>query len=181
MSDSHIAEAQIRQLHAHIVDAVWRKDAEAFGDCFTENAEWRLAGMVLTGRPQITAAFARLMGNVERVMMTFRTPILEVGVGTARGRTYVTEQNAFRDGRPGSTIGTYWERFEHQGDRWRCAWRLFQLHYIGPPDLSGRFFDQPDYGPPPGFPPLDATAANYSGLGFQSPPTSATRSRRSPG
>jgi uncharacterized protein (TIGR02246 family) len=170
MSDFLRAEAGIRQLHAHIVDAVWRKDAPAFGDCFTPDAEWRLAGMVLSGRAEITAAFARLMGNVERTLMTFRTPILTVGDGTATGRTYVTEQNAFKDGKPGSTIGTYWERFETDGARWRCAWRLFQLHYIGPPDLTGTFFDQPDYGPPPGFPPPDAMAANLSGRGFQTPP-----------
>lgn len=170
MSDFHIAEAGVRQLHARIVDAVWRKDAAAFGDCFTETAEWRLAGMVLQGRAEIVEAFARLMANCERVLMTFRTPVLEVGDGWARGRTYVTEQNAFKDGKPGSTIGTYWERFEPDGERWRCAWRLFQLHYIGPPDLSGSFFDQPDYGPPPGFPPTDATAANFSGRGFQTPP-----------
>lgn len=170
MSDFLRAEAGIRQLHAQIVDAVWRKDAPAFGDCFTETAEWRLAGMVLKGRSEITEAFARLMGGVERTLMTFRTPILTVGDGVAAGRTYVTEQNAFKDGKPGSTIGTYWERFEDDGGRWRCAWRLFQLHYIGPPDLTGTFFDQPDYGPPPGFPPADAMAANFSGRGFQAPP-----------
>jgi ketosteroid isomerase-like protein len=167
MTDFDAAETAIRQLHARIVDAVWRKDPVAFGDCYTEDAEWRIAGMVLRGRPEIAGAFERLMGNCQRVLMTFRTPILEVGDGTASGRTYVSEQNAFKSGRPGSTMGVYFERFVDQGDRWRCAWRLFQLHYIGPPDLTGSFFEHPDYGPPPGMPDPDAVPGNYSGLGFR--------------
>jgi hypothetical protein len=96
--------------------------------------------------------------------MTFRTPILEVGNGTATGRTYVTEQNAFKSGRPGTTIGTYYERFIDQGDRWRFTWRLFQLHYIGPADLSAPFFENPEFGPPPAMPPLDTPSYDHSGL-----------------
>ena len=165
MTDYVAAESAIRLLHARYVDAVWRKDFAAFGDCFTEDAEWRIAGMVLRGRAQIVAALERLMPNFRRILMTFRTPILEVGQGTASGRTYVTEQSAFKDGRPGSTIGIYYERFVEQGDRWRFHWRLFQLHYMGPADLSGAFFEQADYGPPPAMPGPDAPTYNYSGLG----------------
>ncbi len=165
MTDFAATEAAIRQLHARYVDAVWRKDYVAFGDCFTTDAEWRIAGMVLHGRAEIVATLERLMTNFERVLMTFRTPILEIGKGMASGRTYVTEQNGFKNGRPGASIGTYYERFVEQQDGWRFSWRLFQLHYLGPADLSGAFFTQADYGPPPAMPPLDAPTYNYSGLG----------------
>jgi ketosteroid isomerase-like protein len=165
MTDFGIAETAIRQLHAHIVDAVWRKDAVSFGDCYTEDGEWRIAGMILRGRNEIIESFDRLMSHHHRVLMTFRTPILEVGDGVATGRTYVSEQNGFKNGRPGTTIGIYFERFVAQNDRWRCSWRLFQLHYIGPADLTAPFLEHEDYGPPPGMPPLDAPTHNYSGLG----------------
>ena len=165
MTDFIVAETAIRQLHARCIDAVWRRDYAAFGACHTEDAEWRIAGMVLRGRAQIEAALERFMTNSHRVLMTFRTPILEVGNGAASGRTYVSEQSAFINGRPGTTIGIYYERFVDQGDRWRFTWRLFQLHYIGPPDLSGSFFEHADYGPPPGMPGLDAPTYSYSDLG----------------
>src|ERR1700756_1908090 len=100
MTDFVAAGGGIRQLHARYIDAVFRKDYPAFGDCFTEDAEWRIAGMVLRGRPEITGLLERLMDTFHRVLMTFRTPILEVGDGVATGRTYVTEQNAFKTGRP---------------------------------------------------------------------------------
>jgi len=165
MTDFLVAEAAIRQLHARYTDAVWRKDYAAFGDCFAEDAEWRIAGMTLSGRARIVEAFERLMSNHRRVLMNFRTPILDVGDGVASGRTYVSEQNAFINGRPGTTIGIYYERFRNCGERWRFTWRLYQLHYLGPADLSGPLFDQADYGAPPNMPPLDAPTYNYSGLG----------------
>ncbi len=165
MTDFLVAESGIRQLHARYVDAVWRKDFDAFGDCFTEDAEWRISGMVLQGRDEIVWNLKRLMPNFKRILMTFRTPLLEVGDGIASGRTYVTEQSAFINGKPGTTIGIYYERFVDQGDKWRFAWRLFQLHYMGPAELTGPFFDNPDYGPPPHMPDLDAMAINHSGMG----------------
>jgi hypothetical protein len=164
MTDFVVAEAAIRQLHARYADAVWRKDLGAFGDCFTEDAEWRISGLVCRGRAEIVGNLRRLLPLFHRVLMTFRTPILEVGNGTATGRTYVTEQNAFVNGRAGSSIATYYERFVDQGDRWRFSWRLFQLHYLGPADLSGPFFQNPDFGPPPQMPALDAPTYDHSGL-----------------
>jgi uncharacterized protein (TIGR02246 family) len=167
MTDFVTAEAGIRQLHARCADAVWRKDYEGFGDCFTEDAEWRISGMVLRGRDEIVGNLKRLLPKFHRVLMTFRTPIIEVGEGTASGRTYTTEQSTFSDGRPATTIGIYYERFVNQGGQWRFSWRLFQLHYMGPADLSGPFFDNPDFGPPPSMPGFDAPTYNHSGLGVK--------------
>ena len=162
MSDFLAAEAGIRQLHARYGDAVWRKDYAAFADCFTEDAEWRIAGKVNRGRAEIVGFLEQAMSNFHRVIMTFRTPIIALGEGAADVRTYVTEQNGFKSGRPGSTIGTYYERLVEQGGVWRRAWALYQLHYMGPADLTGDFFEQPDYGPPPAMPPRDALPANHS-------------------
>jgi ketosteroid isomerase-like protein len=161
VTDFVVAEAAIRQLHARYADAVWRKDYDAFGDCFAEDAEWRITGLVLRGRAAIVESVRSRLDLNHRVLMTFRTPILTVGDGTASGRTYVTEQNAFKNGRPGSSIAIYFERFVDQGDRWRFSWRLFQLHYLGKADLTDPFFDNPDYGPPPNMPPLDAVPAFF--------------------
>lgn len=161
------AESGIRQLHARCADAVWRKDYQAFGDCFSDDAQWRIAGMVLRGRTEIVGTLQQLMPNIGRVLMTFRTPLLDVGDGIASGRTYITEQCTFADGRPYSTIGTYYERFIQQGGCWRFTWRLFQLHYKGPADLSAPFFDNPDFGPPPRMPGIDAPTYNHSGMGVR--------------
>ncbi len=156
MTDYLMAEAGIRQLHARYADAVFRKDFAAFADCFTEDAEWRLGSYVLRG-PREAAAFLReRIGNSHWVLMNFRSPILEIGQGVATGRTYVTELNAYKNAAPGHTIATYYERFAERNGVWRRAWAFFQLHYMGAEDLSGTFYPQVDYGPPPAMPPEDA-------------------------
>ena len=165
MTDFLVAESGIRQLHARCADAVWRKDAAAFGDCFTESGEWRISGMVLKGREQITGTFAAILGSFEAVLMNFHPPMLDVGEGVASGRTYTTELSAFADGTRLLAISNYYERFVLEDNLWRFSWRLFHMHYMGPTDLSGTYFKNIDYGPPPNMPSIDEVSPDHSGMG----------------
>lgn len=154
------AECAIRQLHARYTDAVWRQDTAEFADCFAEDAVWRIAGTELVGRETIAGGFDRFMSILHRTLMTFRTPLVTLGEtpGTASARTYVTELNKYRDGSTVATIGVYYERVVDQGDRWRFAWRHWNMYYYGPPDHSSQFYDCQEFGPPPGMPdPGDPT------------------------
>ncbi|MCB2073604.1 MAG: nuclear transport factor 2 family protein [Novosphingobium sp.] len=163
MTDYVVAECMVRQLHARYVDAVWRKDIDSFGDCFAEDCEWRIAGHVLKGRAKITEFMSAVFPQFNRILLTMRTPVLEVGDGTASSRTYFTENSQFADGTPLAAIGSYYERFVDQGDRWRFSWRVFQTEYAGPPDFSGEFYDNPEWGAPPAMPPLDTIPLDHSG------------------
>ena len=162
------ADAGIRQLHARYVDAVFRKDVKAFGDCFTQTCEWRISGVVFRGRAEIEDAIERILSKAAHVYMSFGTPILELGEvegesgGGATGRTYVNERCVWHDGKTNISIGRYYEHFVQQADRWRFAWRVFQLHYSGPPDLTGTWHEHEDYGPPPGMPPMDALPGGHA-------------------
>jgi len=164
MSDPVAAAAGIRELHARYTDAVWRKDAASFAACFTPQGEWRISGMEMKGRDQIAGTIERILSRFERVLITFRTPILEVGEGVASGRTYVDERCTWKDGNTNISIGRYYEHFAEQDGRWLFDWRLFQLLYRGPPDMTGQFFDHEDWGPPPGMPPRDATTQDMASV-----------------
>ncbi len=155
MTEFMAADSGIRQLHARFIDAVWRKDADAFADCFAEDGEWKIAGMHMRGRAEIGSRFAKLLTVCERVLMILGTPILEVGQGTATGRIYSTEFAKLADGGSAMTIGVYYDRYVQEGERWRFQWRHWSLQYRGPTDLSAPFVDCPDYGPPPGMPGPD--------------------------
>ncbi len=149
-------EAAIRQLHAKYTDAVWRKDLQAFGDCFTDDAEWRISGLVLKGRDQIVELMRKGFAHYQCILLNFRTPLLEVSDGGACGRTYVSEQSIFNDGSAYAPIGIYYERFVERDGAWKFSWRLFHTCYVGPPDMSGELFEVPDFGAWPNMPPLDA-------------------------
>jgi len=155
MTEFVVADSGIRQLYARFTDAVWRKDADAFANCFAEDGEWKLAGLHIRGRAEIGSIFAKLLSDCDRVLMIQGTPVLEVGQGTARGRIHVTELAKMADGSSAMTIGVYYDRYVEQGDLWCFQWRHFGLHYRGPTDLSAALVDCPDYGPPPGMPDPD--------------------------
>lgn len=155
------AEA-VRELHARYTDAVWRKDFSAFAQCFSYDAEWRIGGLVLRGRQQIEETIEKILANFRRVLITFQSPILHIGKDGLTGRTYMQEQVARIDGTSSIAIGRYYENFLQEDGRWRFAWRLFERHYSGPLDLSGEFYEWPDYGPPPAMPPCDAASGDFA-------------------
>lgn len=166
MHDFVAVECAIRQLHARYVDAVWRQDSGAFGALFAEHAEWRVGGQVMRGRAAIVAFIEGAFPLYRRILMTFRTPVVDLlPDGTAVARTYVTENSLTADGKPFAPIGIYFDRFIEVDGRWLFSWRMFQTHYIGEPDLKGEWFDMPEYGAPPGMPPLDEVTFDRSGTG----------------
>jgi hypothetical protein len=73
-----------------------------------------------------------------------------------------------KDGGPSTALGLYFERFVDQGDQWRFKWRLWQTLYRGNADLSGVFFDNTDFGPPPRMPDWDTPPPHYPGFPGQS-------------
>lgn len=163
MSDFLEAESGIRQLISRYTDAVWRKDFDALAACYGEDCEWRIAGLVMRGRDEIVAHFANVSTRFRKMFVTMQPPILDVDGAAATGRSYVAEYNTLADGRPFLAIGTYYDRFARHGDAWQFTWRLFQTHYAGPPDMSGEFIEQAEYGPPPAMPPSDAVPIGSTG------------------
>jgi hypothetical protein len=166
------AQAGIRELHARYSDATFRKDFDAFAGCFTPDGEWRISGRVFRGRAEIREGISIILDKFIRVLITFRTPILTVGQGVASGRTWVDERCAWKNGDTNIAIGLYYEHFVETGDRWLFDWRLFETHYRGGPDMSGEFFDHPDYGPPPAMPSRDVTTEDMASTRWGLPPNS---------
>lgn len=156
MTELVVADFGIRQLHARFIDAVWRKDSNAFADCFAAEGEWKIAGHHVRGREEIGKAFGNLLGACERVNLVLGMPVLEIGQGTASGRIPVTEFTKLVDGNSAMTIGIYYDRYVEDGSQWRFSWRHWALHYRGPGALSAAFVDCPEYGPHPGMPAPDA-------------------------
>ncbi|MEW9856453.1 nuclear transport factor 2 family protein [Novosphingobium sp. M1R2S20] len=162
MVDRLAAELGIRRLHALCADAVWRRDPVAFGGCFTQEAEWKIAGLRVRGREAIGRALLELGAGNERVLMSFSHPILDIEGGTVSGRTYAVERAFLKGGGAASSIGIYYERFAQSGADWLFAWRHFDFCYWGPVDLSGELYGFQDYGPPPTMPADEQTTAGLT-------------------
>ena len=153
-----LAESGIRQLYGRYADAVWRQDSEAFAECFTPDAVWKIAGRQVQGRADIAALFEASVAPSERVMFWSAVQAIQLCEGGATGRAQVTELIKRKDGQGLRTLGMYYERFAEQDGAWRLSWHHFDLHYLGAPDLSDAIYDAPDYGPAPAMPgPGDPT------------------------
>lgn len=161
MTDLAAAEHGIQQLHARYVDAVWRADIETFGDCFAEDCEWRIFGEVFRGRDAVKEMMRGVVKRVTKIMITMRSPVFGVIDGAVCSRTYFTEQSKLATGQPLLMLGTNYVRYQEAGGRWRFDWRLFDIDYMGGPDFSGQYFDNPDYGPAPAMPPRDAIPIDH--------------------
>jgi hypothetical protein len=170
MNDFLAVESGIRQLQARYIDSVWRKDFDAFGDCFIEDAEWRIAGQVLRGRPACVGLLQKVMPSIERVFMMMGTPLLQLEAGEAVARTYVQEFNIGKGRAPLFAMGIYYDRCVQQGDRWRFAWHHYQSYYHGPVGLTAPMRYIIDYGAPFGMPGPDepAPAAGTENFGQES-------------
>ena len=156
MSQTAVLEAAVRRLHARYIDAVWRKDANAFGECFTGEARWLIGGQVVDGRAAIVSTIESIFARANRIFLEFGPPLVDpLGPAHVTARTYVTERVSWRDGPANMNLGCYFDHVVERDGVWRFDWRLFQLFYSGPPDLSGEWLDQPDFGAPPGMPPRD--------------------------
>lgn len=149
------AESAIRQLHARFIDAAFRQDADQYAALFSEDGEWKLAGMHMRGRDEIRATFAKLLGYTRRVQIILSSPLLEVNGDTALGRVQCTELTKMPDGSAAMAIGVYHERYVNKAGRWWFRWRHFSLHYRGPLDFSEALVDSPDYGSFPNMPAAD--------------------------
>ncbi|MCC2099196.1 MAG: nuclear transport factor 2 family protein, partial [Hyphomicrobiales bacterium] len=133
MGDLADTMAQIMQLHARYCDAIVREDAAAFGDCFTDEAEWRISGKILRGREEIEAIIERTFTNATRVYIECGTPMIDISPsGQISARTYMNERCAWKDGATNIVVGRYYERFVPDGQRLKIAWRLWQGLYTGP-------------------------------------------------
>lgn len=155
MNDFVVAECEIRQLYARFIDAAWRQDADTYADMFTDDGEWKIAGMHLKGREEIRATFAKLLGYTAKVQILLGFPLLEVEGDTAVARIQCTEITKMPDGSSSMALGVYYDRFVKQGDQWKFSWRHFSLQYRGPMDYSEELVGSPDYGPFPGLPAAD--------------------------
>lgn len=159
-----VADLGVRTLHQRYTDAVWRHDYDAFAECFSEDGEWRISGMALRGRPKIRETFERIMQRLDRVLISFRSPIIHIAAGEVSARTYIDERCAWTNGDTNIALGCYYERFVEREGCWYFKWRLFQPLYRGPPDMTGTFFAHPDYGEPPAMPPLGALTEDMASV-----------------
>ena len=117
----------IRALIDSYSDAVFRRDAQAWGATWAEDAVWDLAGTEVRGRDAIVGLWTQAMSGFPFVAFFAQIGQLAITGDHATGRVYTHEYLELADGSVSRPIGQYLDVYTRTGDGWRFAERHFSI------------------------------------------------------
>jgi uncharacterized protein (TIGR02246 family) len=135
------ADAIRRLLHAY-GDAVRARDAEAWGNTWTDDGRWELGpGRVIEGREAIVEHWRSSLAAYRHVVQLYLSSTATIDGDDAAGRAHLIELNDPVDGDRRVLVGWYDDEYRRTDGGWRFARRSLTRLYVGSSDLSGQFFD----------------------------------------
>lgn len=135
---AHVAdELAIRALASRYIDAVYRRDKDAWASTWAEESSWSVMGEILHGRDRIVEFWLQAMAMFSFVAMQMHSGSVEISGAQATGRWYITEHIIDQEGNRIMIVGVYSDRYVKEGGAWLFQQRRYDILYQGPPDLSG--------------------------------------------
>lgn len=127
MTDALHDELAIRRLSEAYADAVFRRDAVAWGKTWADDATWTMFGSTMIGRDAIVASWeAAMVGFPVAAFFCQQGPITIAG-DRATGRSYTNEILRDRDGSIRRLAGAYDDSFVRTAAGWRFLSRRFAV------------------------------------------------------
>lgn len=117
----------IRALNECYADAVFRRDAQAWGLCWAEAANWHLMGSTFTGRAAIVAAWEKAMAGFPFAAFFVQQGALLIEPDSATGTVYTHEVLENLQGELLRPVGRYDDRYIKQAGRWLFAERRYTM------------------------------------------------------
>lgn len=117
----------IRALNETYAAAVFRRDAEAWGATWAEDAEWDLMGNRVKGRAAIVAMWQGAMAGFPFASFFVQPGSLAVSGDRAEGVVYTHEVLEQADGAMLRPVGRYTDRYIRTADGWRFAARRYEM------------------------------------------------------
>ncbi|MBH77053.1 MAG: hypothetical protein CL897_02325 [Dehalococcoidia bacterium] len=137
MSDEYSA---IRQLCERYVDAINRRDSEAWVETWAPNGIWDYGvENPPKGREGLTLFWERAMANITGVVIVVNSGVVDsVNGNSATARWYHTEDVQIGEETRMSGVAVYEDNLVRIDGQWRFARRTHDLLYSGN-DLQGNF------------------------------------------
>ncbi len=132
-------EVRLRALMARYIDAVNRRDGEAWINTWAEDASWHLMGQEALGRDNILALWQQMMAGFEFAIMMPSSSLFEVQGDSASGHWYLQEFTRDNEGNAAMVLSRYRDTYSRIDGSWLFQSRDYDVMYFGPSDLSGNF------------------------------------------
>ena len=141
MNDDVLEIQRLAQVYA---DGVMQRDADIWGDTFTEDGIWVLPGMDgVQGRDTLKAFWTQVMSGYPNVLHWVQPGIITVDGDSATARFYVQENIKDANGDSFRVAGVYNDELRREEGAWKFAVRRFHSMYRGPVDMSGEWLGYP--------------------------------------
>jgi ketosteroid isomerase-like protein len=127
----------LRDLMARYIDAVNRRDGDAWIATWAQDATWTMLGQPISGRDTIFATWQQMMSSFEFALMLPSSSLFAVDGDTATGHWYLNEYLRDQQGTGMTIIGRYLDTCIKRDGQWLYQSRQYDLMYNGPADLSG--------------------------------------------
>jgi len=129
----------LRDLMARYVDAVNRYDADAWIATWDEDAEWVLAGNVVSGRDNILALWRQVMESFDFALLMPNACLYELDGDSATGHWYLHEYTRDRSGSGSRLLSRYADSCVRRDGQWSYLSRGYHVMHSGPAELGGDF------------------------------------------
>lgn len=129
-------ELRIRDLVATYALAVGQRDAKAWGNTWTEDAEWNVLGRAPKGRADIVALWEGLMSQFPLIVHSATDGVVRVDGDRATGTWAITENGRRASGDAVLVLGRYDDQYVRTPEGWRFRRRDFDCLYQGAPDFT---------------------------------------------
>ncbi len=136
-------ERALQQLMARYVDAVNRRDSQAWARTWAEDGTWSIAGMEVTGRQAILDLWQQLMTGFEFAVLMPASSLLEIDGNSATGHCYLQEFTRDLEGERNLALSRYLDSYAKKKGQWYFQRRQYDFIYRGPADLGGEYTPLP--------------------------------------
>jgi len=117
----------IRELVETYSDAVFRRDADAWGQTWTQDATWNLMGQEVSGREAIVQMWLGAMDMFEFVAFHALPGAIEVNADRATARVYVSEVLKPKGASVRRVEGEYIDELVKTEGRWQFSKRVYRV------------------------------------------------------
>ena len=132
-------ELALQNLMARYVDAVNRRDEDAWSATWAEDSEWNLLGSPVAGKDNIVGLWQQMMGGFEFALMMPSSSMFAIDGDSASGQWYLHEYTRDLEGTASTILSRYVDTYVKQDGQWLFKTRAYNFIYNGPSDLSGTY------------------------------------------
>jgi len=129
MSNRVEDQLALQDLMARYVDAVNRRDAQAWAATWDDNGCWNLLGNEVSGKDSIVGLWQQMMAGFEFALMIPSSCLFDIDGDSASGHWYLQELARDNEGNSSSLFSRYIDTYIRRNGQWQYQSRRYEIIY----------------------------------------------------